>query len=108
MSVFRSIVFSAAIAGLTVGAVITVAQLFATVPLIQQSELYERKAEAAPDSAKLNSINAAHDHAAREQVAHQHETEWEPNDGLERNLFTAAANILTAIGFGLLLTGIFA
>ena len=46
MPVFRSIVFSAALAGLIVGAVISVAQFFGTVPLIQQSEVYERKAAA--------------------------------------------------------------
>ena len=34
MSIFRSIVFSAALAGLIVGLVITVAQQFGTVPLI--------------------------------------------------------------------------
>ena len=45
MPVFRSIVFSAALAGLIVGIVISIAQFFGTVPLIQQSEVYERKAE---------------------------------------------------------------
>ena len=49
MPVFRSIVFSAALAGLIVGVVISIAQFFGTVPLIQQSEVYERKA--APDAA---------------------------------------------------------
>ena len=44
MPVFRSIVFSAALAGLIVGVVISIAQFFGTVPLIQQSEVYERKA----------------------------------------------------------------
>jgi len=46
MPVFRSIVFSAALAGLIVGVVISIAQFFGTVPLIQQSEIYERKAAA--------------------------------------------------------------
>ncbi len=46
MPVFRSIAFSAALAGLMVGAVISVAQFFGTVPLIQKSEVYERKAAA--------------------------------------------------------------
>jgi cobalt transporter subunit CbtA len=97
MPVFRSIVFSAALAGLIVGAVISVAQFFGTVPLIQQSEVYERKAAAeAPP--------AAHDH----DKAHSHDSEWEPEDGLQRNSFTVAANILTAIGFALLLTGTYA
>ncbi len=42
---------------------------------------------------------ADHDHGAEA---------WEPKDGLERNLYTAGANILTAIGFALLLGGFFA
>src|SRR5260221_2308067 len=99
MPVFRSIVFSAALAGLIVGVVISVAQFFGTVPLIQQSEVYERKAAA--------ELPAAHEHgAAAHDKAHSHESEWEPEDGLQRNSFTVAANILTAIGFALWLTGI--
>src|SRR5258707_14308018 len=97
MPVFRSIVFAAALAGLIVGAVISVAQFFGTVPLIQQSEVYERKAPA-------ETPPAAHDH----DKAHSHDSEWEPEAGLQRNSFTVAANILTAIGFALLLTGTYA
>jgi cobalt transporter subunit CbtA len=103
MPVFRSIVFSAALAGLIVGVVISIAQFFGTVPLIQQSEVYERKAAATPP--------AGHDHAAAasdQTKAHSHESEWEPEEGLQRNAFTVAANILTAIGFALLLTGVYA
>src|SRR3954466_1674507 len=96
MPVFRSIVFSAALAGLIVGAVISVAQFLGTVPLIQKSEVFERKA--APAQV------AAHDH----DQTHSHAGEWEPGDGLQRKTFTVAANILTAIGFALLLTGIYA
>ena len=97
MPVFRSIVFSAALAGLIVGVAISIAQFFGTVPLIQQSEVYERKAAAEAPS-------AAHDH----DKAHSHDSEWEPEAGLQRNSFTVAANILTAIGFALLLTGTYA
>jgi cobalt transporter subunit CbtA len=106
MPVFRSIVFSAALAGLIVGVVISIAQFFGTVPLIQQSEVYERKAGTPP---------AAHEHAGASQgqgkdqdKAHSHAREWEPEDGLQRNAFTVGANILTAIGFALLLTGVYA
>lgn len=108
MSVFRSIVFSAALSGLIVGAAITAAQMVGTVPLIQKAETYERKA-AAPEAAAP--VPAAHDHATHDHAAtaaHDHGGAWEPADGLQRNAFTAGANILTAIGFGLLLTGIFA
>src|SRR5882724_6071401 len=103
MPVFRSIVFSAALAGLIVGVVISIAQFFGTVPLIQQSEVYERKAVAGTPT--------GHDHASAandQNKAHSHESEWEPEAGLQRNAFTVAANILTAIGFALLLTGVFA
>src|SRR4029453_15230445 len=100
MPVFRSIVFSAALAGLIVGVVISIAQFFGTVPLIQQSEIYERKAAA-----------AAHGHAVvakNQDNTPGHESEWEPEEGFQRNAFTVGANILTAIGFALLLTGIYA
>jgi cobalt transporter subunit CbtA len=105
MPVFRSIVFSAALAGLIVGAVISVAQFFGTVPLIQKSEVYERKAPSeAPPPAAHEHAGVPHDH----NIAHSHESEWEPEDGFQRNAFTVAANILTAIGFALLLTGVYA
>jgi cobalt transporter subunit CbtA len=96
MPVFRSIVFCAALVGLIVGALISIVQLFGTVPLIQQSEVYERKS-AAP------ATTPAHDHSDKTH----HESEWEPEPGFQRNAFTFAANILTAVGFSLLLTGIF-
>jgi cobalt transporter subunit CbtA len=104
MPVFRSIVFSAALAGLIVGVVISVAQFFGTVPLIQQSEVYERKAASVTSPAAPQQAGAAHDHSK----ADSRESEWEPEDGFQRNAFTVAANVLTAIGFALLLTGIYA
>jgi cobalt transporter subunit CbtA len=107
MSVFRSIVFSAALAGVITGAAITGAQMVGTIPLIQKSEVYERKAEAPAAVAPTAAAQPAHthDHGA---AAHSHEAEWEPAEGLQRNAFTTGANILTAIGFALLLAGIFA
>jgi len=103
MSVFRAIVFSAVVAGAVVGTVVTAAQQFGTVPLILKGEAYERAAdEASPQSAQP--APAAHEHADHEHA----EAAWEPKEGLERNAFTAGANILTAIGFALLLGGIFA
>jgi cobalt transporter subunit CbtA len=103
MSAFRAIVFSAVVAGAIVGAVVTVAQQFGTVPLILKGEVYERAADAAA-APSAQAAPAAHEHGD-----HQHdEAAWEPKEGFERNAFTAAANILTAIGFALLLGGIFA
>src|SRR3954467_10749889 len=101
MPFFKAIVFSFSLAGLIVGVVISIAQFFGTVPLIQQSEVYERKV----------TPPAGHDHAsaASDQTkAHSHENEWEPEEGFQRNAFTVGANILTAIGFALLLSGVYA
>jgi cobalt transporter subunit CbtA len=105
MAVFRSIVFSAALAGLVAGAAVTAAQMVGTIPLIQKGEVYERKAEAAPPAPAAEPAAHAHNHAAAD---HHHDAEWEPADGFQRNAFTTGANILTAIGFALLLAGIFA
>src|SRR5215211_7162519 len=102
MSVFRSIVFSAVVAGFLVGPAVTAAQLFSTVPLILKAETYERGAK---DAAKP--APAAHEHSGHQHANHDHGTDaWEPKDGWQRNAFSAAANILTAIGFALLLCGI--
>lgn len=111
MPVFRAIVLSAALVGLLVGAVVTLVQHFGTLPLIEQGEVYERAAATA-DSASGN--QAGHDHqdhgpAAAPQADHDHgAAAWEPREGLERHSFTAVANVLTAIGFALLLAGIYA
>jgi len=110
MSVFRSIVFSAALSGLIVGAAVTAAQHLGTVPLIQLSETYEHQAAKA-EVAKTDAAPHAHagaKTAGEHQHQHQHDaTAWEPKDGFERNAYTALANILTAVGFALLLGGLF-
>jgi cobalt transporter subunit CbtA len=104
MSIFRNVVFVAALAGLLAAVVMTALQMFSTVPLILQAEVYEQQAEAA----------GGHDHAAApaEQAggteaaapAHEHDEEaWAPADGFERYSFTAFVNIVTGIGFALIL-----
>src|SRR6185312_3059766 len=94
MDYFRNIVVVAALAGAIAGLATTVAQQLTTVPLILKAETYEG---AAP----------AHDHGdavTAEAGAHEHGDDlWSPADGLERTAFTALANIVTGIGFALLL-----
>ncbi|SFI67794.1 CbtA family protein [Bradyrhizobium sp. Gha] len=116
MSTFRSIVFASVISGLIVGLIVTVVQQFGTVPLILKAEVFEKAAEthqheATPQPAAAGHDRAGHDHAAHEHGAGDHDHgagAWEPRDGFERNAYTAAANVLTAIGFALLLAGFFA
>jgi cobalt transporter subunit CbtA len=107
MNVFRSIVFSAVVAGFAVGASITVIQQFGTVPLILKAEAYEKAAEHRHGTESANP--AGHHDAEPANAKHEHGAEaWEPRDGLERNAYTAGANVLTAIGFALILASLFA
>jgi len=84
--------------GLIVGALVTMIHLTIVTPIIIEAETFESKTEAAPQP---------HSHAVG-TPAHTHsETSWAPEDGLERSLYTFAANLVMAVGFGLLLTAAF-
>ena len=100
MPVFRSIVFTAALAGLLAGLLLTIAQHLGTVPLILKAEVYEQAAE--PAAAAPTPMVAGHDHASHDDEA------WAPQDGFERTAFTFVANIITGTGFALLLVAGFA
>lgn len=107
MTLFRNVVFVAAIAGLLAGVVMTAMQAYATVPLILQAETFENS-EAAPshDHTAAPADTAASTEAAA-PAAHAHDEEaWAPADGFERYAYTAAANIVTAIGFALVLIAV--
>ena len=98
MDYFRNIVIVAAIVGAIAGLGMTVVQQFATVPLILQAEVFEAQSSAAPAEAPA----VVHEHAAG-ATAHDHGEGWAPSDGIERTGFTLAANVITGIGFALLL-----
>jgi cobalt transporter subunit CbtA len=93
MAVFRRLVYAALCAGLLSGIVAAAAHQIGTVPLILKAETYEQKATQPPTDAHSQMPAAAHDAAA----------EWEPENGIERAAYTLAADLLTAIGFALLL-----
>jgi cobalt transporter subunit CbtA len=105
VSVFRAILFAAVVAGAVVGVADTAVQRLGTVPLIARAEVYERAAEASAAKSAAPAEHAAHEHSAHDE---HDEDAWEPQEGFERTAFTAVANILTAIGFALVLCGIFA
>src|SRR6266853_1387977 len=81
MAAFRRLIYAAICAGLLSGIVAAGAHLLGTVPLILEAETYEQAAQPA--------TAAAH--------------EWEPESGVERAAYTLVADLLTAIGFALLL-----
>lgn len=104
MTVFRNAIFLAALAGLVAGLVMTGLQTFFTVPLILQAETYENAGGGHDHAAAAE--NHEHDHDAA-GGAHEHDADaWMPADGAERTFFTALANIVTGIGFALLLVAV--
>jgi cobalt transporter subunit CbtA len=97
MPVFRNMVFAAALAGLLAGALVTIIQQLGTAPLILAAEIFEQAAKPATTAETAAQAHGDHDHQA-----------WAPQDGLERTAFTLAANIVTGVGFALLLVAAFA
>ncbi|WP_042693793.1 CbtA family protein [Azospirillum sp. B506] len=109
MQTFRSIVFTALAAGLLVGLVTTLVHQVGVVPLILEAETYEA-AEAVPAAAHSHSHDQGHGHdtAAASSPEHHHDAKaWTPQDGWERTLFTALADVLTSTGFALLMSSAF-
>jgi len=94
MAAFRRIVLVAALAGLIAGLFVTIMHEIGTVPIILKAETFEKAAERPAGSSAHATSGSAHDHAA---------SAWEPKDGVERKAFTVLADILTGIGFALLL-----
>lgn len=103
MTVFRNAVFVAAIAGLLAGLAMTAMQIVYTVPLILQAETYEG---AGTEDAGALAAEDAHDHAAPGHHHHHGDEAWMPQDGFERNFYTAVINVVTGIGFALLLVAV--
>jgi cobalt transporter subunit CbtA len=105
MSIFRNVVFVAALAGLVSAVVMTALQAFTTVPLILQAEVYEQSAAAQEQAATPADPAAAGTEAAPPGHVHDEEA-WEPADGFERYAFTVVANVITGIGFALILVAV--
>ena len=109
MTIFRNVVFVAALAGLVAGIVLAAMQAYATVPLILQAETFENAGGEAA---------GGHDHAAApadpaapvapaEVAPHDHEEEgWAPADGFERFAFNVLSNAVSGIGFALILLAV--
>jgi cobalt transporter subunit CbtA len=101
MGRFRRLVVVAALAGSIAGFFVTLLHQVTTVPVILSAEVYERVAQAKAPAMQMAAMpaDAQHDHGP---------ASWEPADGLERAAFTALADVLTGIGFALVLVAIYA
>lgn len=91
MALLGRILLPAVIAGILAGALYTSLQYIEVIPLIYEAETYE-VAAVSGDSLESDADDGLHDEA------------WAPDDGLERAGMTLLANIVAAIGFGLLLS----
>ena len=108
MTLFRNVVFIAAIAGLVAGVVLACMQAYATVPLILKAEVYEQAGGGhTHDHAAAPVANAtdtdAMTRAAPAEAAAPEDEGWAPANGSERFAFNVVANVVTGIGFALIL-----
>ena len=90
--IFLAAILGGAISGLFLAGV----QQIAVVPIILEAETYETAGDA----------QGGHQQGAQAdtQEADTQEEAWAPADGVERSAYTVLVDILTAVGFGLLLT----
>ena len=102
---FRRIFFTAILAGFLGGMGISIVHQFTTTPIILHAEEFESKG---------TTSGHKHSHlrgtgspllilADSKDAAATDETGWAPSAGLERTLYTTFANILSGIGFALIL-----
>ncbi|HMN88038.1 MAG TPA: CbtA family protein [Bauldia sp.] len=114
---FKTIVFSAAGAGVLACVALTALQSQTTEPLILHAEVFEDAGgghdhgPAAPPAATSDATAPAADapadapgHAATPAEAEESE-EWGPADGFERTAFTALANLVIGVAVALVLLG---
>ena len=86
---FRKIIFYALLVGTLSGLLLTVVQFWQVIPIIQSAESFEGKTVAV----------VTHEH-----TVHEHSSgTWKPADGIERTVFTLLSNVLSGIGFALVL-----
>src|SRR4051812_5894010 len=116
MQMFRRLFIAAASAGLLSGLFVTLVHQVTTVPVILAAEVFEKAADEKADAAAAaqpaaDAAAAPAASAAPTEEAHDHDhgaAEWEPEDGFERTAYTALADLLTGIGFALLLIAAYA
>ncbi len=93
----KRIAQTAGFTGLLAALLLTLLQSFWVAPLILQAETFENAPVA----------EVAHAHAAG-AAAHTHDAEaWEPENGWQRVLSTTGGNLVVAVGFALMLAGLY-
>ncbi len=100
----KSLILSAAAAGVAAGLFTAVVQQVTTTPIIIEAERYEDAQGA-----------AGHDHSALAEgvviathgdAAATEDEGWSPADGIQRTFYTSLATVVIGVGFGLALLGV--
>lgn len=93
----KRIAQTAGFTGLLAALLLTLLQSFWVAPLILQAETYEKPA-----------ATHVHEHDASAMPGQTHDAEaWEPEDGWQRVLSTTGGNLVVAVGFALMLAGLY-
>lgn len=96
----KRIAQTAGFSGLLAALLLTLLQSFWVAPLILEGETYENSAPATEQPSE-------HTHEAG-VAAHEHSAEaWAPEDGWQRVLSTTGGNLVVAVGFALMLAGLY-
>jgi cobalt transporter subunit CbtA len=105
---FKRIAQTAGFAGLLAAIVLTLLQSLWVTPLILQAETYEVSEPVAEMAEHSHAAAAAHAHEPQHADGHSHDGEaWAPEDGWQRLLATGLSNLVVAVGFALMLAGLF-
>jgi cobalt transporter subunit CbtA len=96
---FRRIVFYALLVGGVAGLLLTVAQIWQVIPIIESAETMEDALAASHEAAGHSAAAHSHSHGAHDHGGGA----WAPSDGVERTAYTLLANVLIAIGLALIL-----
>jgi cobalt transporter subunit CbtA len=95
----KTLILSAAAAGVAAGLVTAALQHVTTTPIIIAAERYE----SAPPHQHEAAIPLAPGEAV--VIATHGEADWQPADGIERTLYTSLATMVLGVGFSLALLG---
>lgn len=111
---FKRIAQTAGFSGLLAAIVLTLLQSLWVTPLILQAETYENSPAAVVEPSHTASQTSSHGHEhehaqqAAEAAPHSHDSDaWAPEEGWQRTLATGLSNLVVAIGFALMLAGLF-
>lgn len=105
---FKRIAQTAGFAGLLAAILLTLLQSLWVTPLILQAESYENSAPAQDVLNEHSHAAATPAHSHEASTGHRHDAQaWAPQDGWQRTLATGLSNLVVAIGFALVLAGLF-